>query len=177
VAEQQRILTRLARIDELTGLYNRRHIMELLEAELSRSRRYGTHLSLLLMDIDHFKSINDDYGHESGDAALAQIAAAARKTIRGESALGRYGGEEFLAILPLTTSSEACTVAERVRDAVENESVEMGEASIKVTVSIGVASFHPGANQGHHFATLKEADQALYRAKGAGRNRVAAAHG
>lgn len=175
VAAQQQRLFCLARTDELTGLYNRRYIMELLKAEYARAKRYGTPLSVLIADIDHFKSINDTFGHDFGDAALKQVAEIMRRTSRNESVTGRYGGEEFLVILPMTTETEAVSVAERFRITVEAEPLDIGENSINLTLSIGVA----GCNLETDcvYAEIKKADEALYRAKDGGRNRVIAAEG
>lgn len=177
VVEQQRRLAGLARTDELTGLFNRRHVMAVLKAEFRRSKRYRTPLSVLMMDIDNFKNLNDEYGHDCGDAALMQIADTVRKTLRGESAFGRYGGEEFIAVLPSTNTTEAVAVAERIRETVERGAIDIGADSVNMTVSIGVASCDLGNGMAHEYAAIKKADEALYSAKRQGRNRVVAAGG
>lgn len=173
VAAQQQKLVSLARTDELTGLYNRRYVMELFKSEYGRAKRYGTPLSLLIADIDHFKSINDSFGHDCGDAALKQVAEIMRRVNRNETVTGRYGGEEFLVLLPMTTQAQAISAAERLRMTVEAEPFAIGEHRINLTLSIGVAgcNLQPDCV----YAAIKKADEALYRAKGEGRNRVIAA--
>jgi diguanylate cyclase (GGDEF)-like protein/hemerythrin-like metal-binding protein len=161
-------LERLASTDALTRAWNRRRFEETAEAEIHRSLRYGQPLSLAILDLDHFKRINDSLGHEAGDRALKSVAGAIMGTIRKADSLTRWGGEEFVVLMPNTGLSRGGQVAERVRSAVEG--ADAGGVG-PVTVSIGLAEFVPGQ-------TLKEwlgrADTALYQAKQAGRNRVAA---
>jgi diguanylate cyclase (GGDEF)-like protein len=159
-------LDRLARIDPLTELSNRRDLDETLDAALSMARRRRTPLSVLLIDVDHFKRINDTLGHEAGDAILVQIARSLRASLRAEDSLGRWGGEEFLAVLPNTDSAEARAVAERLRvDAGANVQPHPGEA---VTLTVGVAQFGSDSKS----ELVSRADRALYAGKGAGRNTV-----
>lgn len=156
--------------DFLTQTYNRRGFLDIAEAEVQRSRRSGSPLSLSLFDVDHFKVLNDAHGHELGDAALRAIATAARRTLRSADVLGRFGGEEFILLYPDTALSGALTVSERVREAVAKERLftASGEA-VGVTVSAGVAELRPGESLEQ---LIRRADKALYAAKEAGRDRV-----
>lgn len=164
-------LERQARKDVLTGLNNRRYFFELAEQELARSRRHGEALTLLMMDVDHFKIVNDTYGHDIGDAALKKLSEICMQTFRVIDIVGRIGGEEFAALLPETGTKQALEVAERLRQAVERAGVRLENGSIvRFTISVGVASF--GAADDKIAAVLKRADAALYRAKDSGRNRV-----
>ncbi len=163
--------------DSLTGLFNRRYFIEESEREIARARRYHLPTGLLLLDIDHFKRINDTYGHTTGDEALKAFASACQKALRTNDILGRLGGEEFGVFLPQTDADGAALVAERIRHAVadirlSHDSTAMGADSrtVSLTVSIGVAAGYggePGVD-----ALLSRADEALYRAKATGRNRV-----
>lgn len=167
----ERELERQARIDMLTGLNNRRHFFELSEPQLARSRRHGEALSLLMMDLDNFKLVNDTYGHHIGDAALRKLSEVCRHTFREIDIIGRLGGEEFAALLPETGGGEAMEVAERVRRSVENAAVTLDTgALLHFTVSIGVSSFE--GTDAKVDTMLKRADAALYQAKNGGRNRV-----
>lgn len=164
---------RLSITDGLTGVYNRRYISERLDEELSKTSRYGSYMSLLLIDIDHFKSINDDFGHHTGDQALLSVTRAMAKSLRQSDLLGRYGGEEFLVVLPHTGPADALAVAEKLRKSVEQVMVP-GMAGVPLSVSVGVASYPDhGVNNADQFVQL--ADRALYQAKENGRNRVVAA--
>lgn len=156
--------------DPLTGVYNRRYMVELLEREFSRARRSGAPLAFLLADIDHFKRINDTFGHPAGDAALREIAAHLGAQIRREDALCRYGGEEFLIVLGGVPAADALRRAEGIRRAIGALAIDGGGSPIgPITLSIGVAIF---PDHGERQATvLAAADQALYGAKSAGRNR------
>ncbi|MDD5033728.1 MAG: diguanylate cyclase [Methylococcaceae bacterium] len=170
----ERELERQARIDVLTGLNNRRHFFELAEQELARARRYEEALSLLLLDVDYFKSVNDVHGHHVGDAALRALSEACARTLREIDILGRLGGEEFAMLLPETTGEQALEVAERIRRAVAQAAVPLDQGGpLHFTVSIGLASLV--AADSTIDATLMRADKALYAAKNAGRNRVCAA--
>lgn len=169
---EQRIM-RLARTDYLTGLLNRRAFMERLESEYSRARRENKPLSLIIMDIDHFKSVNDSYGHQAGDLILQELAAIITKSCRLYDFIGRYGGEEFIVCLPGTDKVNAVVTAERMRAAVENmkKYIPDRDVVVKITASFGVASFQPGEDTNID-KLINKADDALYRAKGEGRNRV-----
>lgn len=160
-------MARLAITDELTGLFNRRHFMERLGDEVARARRYGQPFSLLFMDLDHFKRINDTCGHAVGDRILAELGKLLRRWARGTDLLSRYGGEEFVAFLPMTDSTQAMNAAERMRQAVEEHSFPRRK---RLTVSIGVATYPADGDTPADL--LKKADLALYQAKKLGRNRA-----
>jgi len=168
--ERNRELHELSITDSLTGLYNRKHLMDVLTKEVARAERYQRPLALLMIDIDHFKVYNDTYGHLAGDEVLGNIAAIFRGSIRGSDCLGRYGGEEFLIILPETTADDAARMAERVRSRLAEEDFPAGSQKVKITISGGVASF-PSHGRNPE-SLLGSADAALYRAKEGGRNRV-----
>ena len=164
-------LKRQARIDLLTGLNNRRHFFELAEQELARTKRYGAPLHALMLDVDHFKLVNDTYGHHVGDLVLQKLSGVCVQTLRGIDILGRIGGEEFAILLPETRGEQALEVAERLRLAVAGAAVPLEQGgSVHLTVSIGVASVV--ATDARIDDVLKRADAALYAAKNAGRNRV-----
>jgi diguanylate cyclase (GGDEF)-like protein/PAS domain S-box-containing protein len=162
-------LRRLASIDILTGTYNRRRFMELAKLEEERCRRYGHPLSILMMDIDHFKQINDTFGHAAGDEVLRQFALTCSTVLRQHDVLGRLGGEEFAAFLPETGIEGARITAERLRITVANLRIPWNTQTLQFTISVGVTSLH---NQENFDAALHRADQALYEAKAKGRNRV-----
>lgn len=174
-AVANRRLRQAALTDSLTGLPNRRYAMERLEQDWSASTRNQRPLSVMMIDVDRFKSINDTYGHDAGDAVLKQVAAALRKAARTEDVICRIGGEEFLVISPDTGIQAAVKVADRFRAAVETLAFTAGSTRYAITVSIGVAERVPG--QAKPDALIKGADEALYRAKRAGGNRVEAAPG
>lgn len=163
-------LSKLAMTDELTNLYNRRAFMLTLEKELASASRNNRNLSLLMLDIDYFKKINDKYGHAVGDITLRNFAQVTSKTIRSQDTLGRIGGEEFSIILPDTNVTHATTLAERIRVAIENISIANNLGTIRFTVSIGISCFDE--NNVDSKLLVNNADAALYAAKGAGRNRV-----
>jgi diguanylate cyclase (GGDEF)-like protein len=167
----QKELERLSQTDGLTHLYNRRHFEEQFAAEFARAQRYHTPLSLLMLDVDHFKNINDTRGHPAGDQVLREVAQAARTTLRDVDLVARYGGEEIVALLPNTGPADAQRAAERVRQAVEAIRVEHPKGPIGVTASLGLAWF-PSGEIADHEALVRAADVALYRAKHSGRNRV-----
>lgn len=157
--------------DSLTGLFNNGEFHRLLAAEVARSQRYQHSFALLMVDIDHFKRINDNFGHPAGDAALRHLAATLTSGLRPVDCVARYGGEEFAMILPETALSGAVYVAERVRQTVYESSVEVAaQQTINVSVSIGLAVFPEHATNGQELIAL--ADSALYEAKRAGRNQV-----
>jgi diguanylate cyclase (GGDEF)-like protein len=161
---------RLATLDEVTGVANRRRLFELGQREFERARRYDTPLSAILLDLDHFKQINDTYGHHAGDRVLAGIAAAIQASVRQIDLFGRYGGEEFVLLLPDSPLPAAVEVAERLRALVENLRFDTARGELRVTVSLGVAQLAHGIPA---LPTLIDrADQAMYAAKQAGRNRV-----
>jgi two-component system, cell cycle response regulator len=162
---------RLTTIDGLTQVYNKRYFIETLEREIGRAHRYRRDLSLIMFDIDHFKVINDSYGHLAGDHVLKQLASVIRSRIRREDILARYGGEEFAIILPEIDSYNALQFAEKIRSLVEMASFKFEEADIPVTISIGVASLTPELQEPHEF--IRVADEHMYEAKQSGRNRVA----
>lgn len=168
-------LLQLSRTDGLTGLINRRHFDEQLEIEFNRAARYGGPLSCFMMDLDHFKRINDTWGHVFGDMVLRQVAGVAKKALREVDVLARYGGEELVALLPQTPPAEARHAAERIRHGIE--SLDFAGASnepsgiARCTVSIGVASY-PARGVFSATGLIQAADELLFAAKKAGRNRV-----
>jgi diguanylate cyclase (GGDEF)-like protein len=167
-------LRRLSRFDELTGLCNRRYLFDRLTQEMLRARRYGSPLSVLLLDLDHFKHVNDTYGHSMGDTVLATIARIIRDTIRATDIPGRYGGEELCIVLTETRLDGACLVAERLRRRVAAEQFPVTSSDMfHVTCSIGLAQYRDDMKD---LGTLLDlADHALYQAKSAGRDCVVAA--
>jgi diguanylate cyclase (GGDEF)-like protein len=172
--EAQRRLYESATRDLLTGAANRRRAMEALEAEVASCERHGVPLSVLLLDLDHFKAVNDRLGHLGGDHALKAMAEAAQAELRAGDLLGRYGGEEFVVILRHAGRTEARKAAERIRKRVEELDLDFEGQRLRLTVSVGVATLAP---KGGVEALLAAADAALYRAKREGRNQVAVAGG
>lgn len=173
IAETEKLkeyLSKLAMTDELTNLYNRRAFMLTLDKELATASRFNRDLSVLAIDIDYFKKVNDRYGHSGGDSVLQYFAKEASKHIRAQDTLGRIGGEEFAIILPETTIDDAKIIAERFRSSVENISIEHDLGAIEFTVSIGIACFDEQSKNSQ--LIVNNADAALYAAKGAGRNQV-----
>jgi two-component system, cell cycle response regulator len=164
-------LRELALHDSLTKLWNRAAIHDMLAVEVSRSRREGASLAAIVADLDHFKLINDTYGHLVGDAVLSATAKALTQSTRPYDPIGRIGGEEFLILLPGCNQVNAVSHAERLRAAIERLSVEAPSGPINVTASIGVAVADRGAEV-EAFELIRSADEALYRAKRNGRNRV-----
>ncbi|MBI2891503.1 MAG: diguanylate cyclase [Nitrospirae bacterium] len=167
-------LRELASIDELTQVYNRRHFMEELSREFSRAVRYQKPISFILMDIDHFKKINDTHGHQVGDMVLSHLAALIKQALRGSDVVARYGGEEFAVILPETELEGAVAAAEKMRRTVEREGFPSQDGPLDVRVSFGVANW-PRHKVAHVDQLIRLADDALYCAKDAGRNRVVVA--
>jgi len=164
-------LKKLSITDGLTELFNHRHVHELLRDEFERSRRSQEPLAVAMIDLDRFKQVNDTWGHPTGDIVLFETARILRETAREIDMVGRYGGEEFIAILPNTGLDEAAHFAERVRQAVEAHLYRDEDTEIRMTCSSGVASFPaPGIEKPEEL--LKSADEALYMAKESGRNRV-----
>lgn len=168
---QTELLSKLAAFDDLTGSYNRRSMFHHLEAELSRSRRYGRSLSVLMADIDHFKRVNDQHGHLVGDKALRWVAGSLQTELRSMDFLCRYGGEEFCAILPETNQPGAARAAERLRTALERQQFALDGVSLSLTISIGGASWTPHDKEDVP-DLLARADRALLDAKRGGRNQV-----
>ncbi|HJV34888.1 diguanylate cyclase, partial [Geomonas sp.] len=166
----------LSNTDPLTSLYNRRFFTEILEAELQRAKRLDSELTLLVVDIDHFKAVNDQYGHQAGDGVLVAVTDTFRKVLRSYDVASRYGGEEFAIILPGTSLQAGVEVAERLRETVSALRFEALRQEGGVTISVGAASLMAdGADNSE--SLLKRADQALYLAKHNGRNRVEAMPG
>ena len=163
-------LQRIAALDALTNCYNRRFGLVRLREEFSRAERSETPLGVLMFDIDHFKRINDTYGHLVGDRTLAAVASEARKNLRESDVLVRYGGEEFLCVLPGATMAVARDISERIRGSVEKLKVEDHDDIVRCTVSVGYTSY-PDVRPDNEVELVRVADQALYRAKESGRNR------
>jgi two-component system, cell cycle response regulator len=160
----------LATRDELTGLLNRREFDRILREERDRALRFGRPLALLLIDIDHFKSVNDTHGHQAGDAVLTEVAKRLAAQVRTVDRVARFGGEEFALILMEADDHAALQVAEKICRAQANDPVKIGTLALKVTISVGVAVLPGDAGTGAEL--LAAADRALYRAKDLGRNRV-----
>ncbi|MCF7987101.1 MAG: diguanylate cyclase [Methylovulum sp.] len=165
-------LEQLAKTDVLTGLVNRRQFLELAELEITRSRRYNNMLTIMMMDIDYFKTVNDTYGHKAGDLVLQKLATICKDVLREVDIIGRLGGEEFAVLLPETVGMEAMDVAERIRQELENASVDLPDqaTTVKFTVSIGIATMT--SRQETIDSLLQDADAALYQAKNSGRNKI-----
>jgi diguanylate cyclase (GGDEF)-like protein len=165
-------LNELATIDELTSTINRRQLISVLELELSRFQRYAQPFSVLFFDLDHFKQVNDNYGHQVGDQALRHVCDVVRLQLRDSDSLGRYGGEEFCVLLPDSTHQSACALAERIRIAVAQTPMPImadgaEAAQLAITISVGITA----AQADDTSATLlKRADCAVYQAKEEGRN-------
>jgi len=160
----------MAHTDGMTGLLNHRTFMEKIEEEFRRLDREKRDFSLLLLDIDHFKKVNDEHGHPVGDIALKSVAGTIREMARSIDFVARYGGEEFAIGMVGANSEGAKTTAERIRKAVENTVINAGDVTLRCTLSIGVASYFPGCEKKE--TLIERADQALYHAKRSGRNRV-----
>ena len=174
VLENSRLFARVRDLsirDSLTGLYNHRHVLELVAQAVERADRYQEPVSLLMADIDHFKAVNDEHGHLAGDALLRQLAGVLTDSVRSVDAVGRYGGEEFVMLLPHTAYEEARRLAERIRARVQSCAFRVGERTHRMTLSLGVFSC-PSPIVSTAADLVREADRALYRAKGTGRNRV-----
>lgn len=169
--EANELLRKISYTDQLTGLYNRHQLMETLDREFERAKRTGNTLSMIMLDIDNFKRINDRYGHQSGDSVLTDTASIFRGELRCYDTAARYGGEEFIALLPDSLADEAAKVAERIRKAIEKTPFSVDKIKLRVTASLGVAHY-PSAGVDSIESLIKTADNALYRAKINGRNRV-----
>ena len=156
--------------DALTGIWNRRASLDLLQREIERASRTESPTGLLMLDIDPFKQVNDNYGHLNGDAVLREVAARITRVVRSYDLVGRHGGEEFLVVLPGCDRDHALQSAERIRKGIESQAIVVDQLHIRVTVSVGATSSTPGTSEKE---MLKIADAALYQAKNAGRNRTA----
>ena len=161
---------RLTTIDGLTQISNKRHFLETLEREIARGQRYRRPLSLVMFDLDHFKTINDTFGHLAGDYVLKHLASAVKQRIRREDVFARYGGEEFAIVLPEIGISAAMTLAEKIRQLVERHEFRFEKTKIAVTISVGVASTDDRDLDAE--TLIKLADEQLYAAKAGGRNQV-----
>lgn len=168
--EMESKLQRLARTDPLTGLANRRYFFELADRSRNQCARYHRSYALMMLDIDHFKSVNDTYGHDIGDVVLKATADEMNQLLRDIDILGRLGGEEFAIAMPETTLSSALNIAERIRSSIEQNALQTGQGEVRFTISIGIAELSE-ANESNE-QLLKQADKLLYRAKQNGRNRV-----
>jgi two-component system, cell cycle response regulator len=161
--------------DALTGLYNRKYATERLVAEVAYAHRHGTLLALVIFDLDHFKRVNDTYGHPAGDGVLRVVAAQVQKAIRAEDVLARYGGEEFVVLVRGIELKGVTILAERVRGGVERLSIPWQSRTLKATISVGVASLSECGPKATAEALVALADERLYAAKDGGRNRVCSA--
>ena len=170
---QSRRLETMLHEDPLTGLFNRRYVLTRLAGLISGARRHGRPLSVAMIDIDHFKHLNDAYGHDAGDAALVATTMALRDRLRAEDELGRLGGEEFLALLPDASARAAAVVAESLRSSVESVRTRVDGLELAVTVSVGWATWDGDEDAD---SLVKRADNALYAAKNDGRNAVRGGH-
>lgn len=175
VLVQRKRLQRLINRDPLTGVFNRKFLFETLQREINIWRREGGPLSLMMLDLDHFKEINDRYGHPAGDRVLHAVAALCENTVRISDLVCRFGGEEFAIVLPDTDRKAAFEVAERLRAAVAQARFALGDDQVGITVSIGIAQMH--TTLADAAALLGEADKSLYESKRRGRNRVHVAAG
>lgn len=171
---KNRTLSEVSTRDALTGLYNRWFVIEKIESEMNRSLRHGSPMSVLMLDVDHFKRVNDTWGHGAGDQVLQGIGKLLRDSCRVYDVPGRYGGEEFCVVLPETKPGNTTVVAERIRSRLEATALPCGATSIAVTASIGIAGLDvsEGSELLSPSALIDRADRALYSAKNRGRNRV-----
>lgn len=171
IEHYQRELEHLATHDPLTDFFNRNRMTALLEVEIERARRYGHNLGILLLDIDHFKHINDQHGHQAGDIVLVTLAETLKRSVRAIDYVARYGGEEFLVIMPETRVEMALVSAERIRATIADSPVVLPDGTeLQMTCSIGVAAYPTSGD--NMDLLLNSADKALYSAKNLGRNRV-----
>ncbi|MFW5920312.1 MAG: GGDEF domain-containing protein [Polyangiales bacterium] len=168
-AQYHETIYRMTIVDGLTGVNNKRYMMDALEREIPRARRHERPLSLLMFDIDHFKQVNDTYGHLAGDFVLKELAQLVKGRLRPDDVLGRYGGEEFAVVLPETPLEGGATIGDELRQLVESHHFEFEGERIDVTVSCGVAMLQDGWDV---LQFIKQADERLYEAKRSGRNRV-----
>lgn len=170
---ENRSLSEVASRDSLTGLYNRWYVIEKIDNEISRALRNRTSIALIMLDLDHFKKINDQWGHPTGDHVLQTVGKTLRESCRVYDVPGRYGGEEFCVLLPEIKGNSTTAVAERIRERLESTPVPVGDGALRVTASLGVAELDPAEGPAVTPAVLLDrADRALYSAKSNGRNRV-----
>jgi len=169
-AQYHETIYRMTIMDGLTGIHNKRYLMESLEREIPRARRHQRPLSLVMFDIDHFKNVNDSFGHLAGDYVLKELAGVVKSRLRPDDVLGRYGGEEFGVILPETTKEGAEIIAEELRALVEEHEFVFESEKMNITISLGTAQLPEGVDV---LAFVKMADEKLYEAKRGGRNKVA----
>ncbi|MGC3981830.1 MAG: diguanylate cyclase [Steroidobacteraceae bacterium] len=164
---------RLSITDALTGVFNRRYLMDQLGRELERAQRYQHPLSLMLCDVDHFKRINDTYGHQTGDEVLIGFAKSLRQSLRDTDWVARYGGEEFVVVLPETSVAQACVVADRCRAQLAEKPLQLAANAVQITASFGVSGWEPGMDTSMVLDKLiAAADAGVYASKSGGRNRV-----
>jgi diguanylate cyclase (GGDEF)-like protein len=165
------VVQRQASVDDLTGLYNHRFLIDSLGQQVALAERLGTPLAILMLDIDHFKALNDTHGHHAGDLALITFAETVLGSVRRADLAARYGGEEFVVLMPNTSGNEAFHVAEKIRLAVAATDVELPDrAAVRITVSVGVAAYPEDTGSASELFAL--ADGALYEAKRTGRDRI-----
>ncbi len=171
---RNRFLSEVTARDSLTGLYSRWYVLDKIESEINRSLRSGSPMSLLMLDIDHFKKVNDTFGHSAGDQVLQLVGKLLKESCRVYDVPGRYGGEEFCVLLPDTAMENTPRVAERIRARLESSEISVGGAMVGVTASIGIAGLDSSDVQSFFSPTalIDRADRALYTAKHRGRNRV-----
>jgi diguanylate cyclase (GGDEF)-like protein len=165
------MLQKISITDDLTRIYNRRYFMQRLKEEYTRAARYKEKISLILIDLDNFKQVNDNYGHQAGDNILVKVAKLMKQQLRGCDFIGRYGGEEFIIILPYTDHTGACTLAERMRISLEQNPFKFGKKNVVVTLSAGISSY-PESGTSSYEDLIRKADEALYAAKKDGKNKV-----
>jgi diguanylate cyclase (GGDEF)-like protein len=171
---KNRVLAEVSARDALTGLYNRWYVMEKIESEMNRSLRHGSPVALLMLDIDHFKRINDSFGHAAGDSVLKSFGQVLRESCRVYDVPGRYGGEEFCIVLPETRIGNTTAVAERIRQRLAESRFDVGGDHVSITASMGIAGMDSVADEGivTSAALIERADRALYSAKHRGRDRI-----
>jgi diguanylate cyclase (GGDEF)-like protein len=168
----QALAEHLAITDSLTGLFNRRQLLELAEREIQHANRYERTLSLIIFDLDHFKRVNDTFGHAAGDKVLVTISRFVQNTVRKCDIIGRYGGEEFALLLPETEGHKALIMFERIRRTIEEMKIELDGPVASVTISAGIAEVNLASRRDSLGELLDRADKALYAAKAAGRNQT-----
>jgi diguanylate cyclase (GGDEF)-like protein len=171
---KNRALNEVSSRDTLTGLYNRWYVLEKIDSEINRALRHGSPMALLMLDIDHFKNINDTYGHGVGDQVLQSVGRTLKDSCRVYDVPARYGGEEFCIVLPETPTGNTTIVAERIRQRLQQSSVTVGDVEVSVTASFGIAGVDSAPEEGilSPAALIDRADRALYTAKHRGRNRI-----
>ncbi|MBA3030409.1 MAG: GGDEF domain-containing protein [Desulfobacteraceae bacterium] len=174
--EKNELLRNLSVRDGLTGLFNHKYFQEFLDQELCRSLRYKRPFSLIMFDLDHFKKINDSFGHRTGDIVLQKIGEAVLALIRKNDVAARYGGEEFVVVLPETDLKGCRVIAERMRKSIEQLAIPADSKTIKVTVSMGISGYHPEAKEKTKAQLIDAADSAMYQAKQSGRNKLGVAN-